>query len=211
MWDKIGVPSDENLLRAGNSCLLSVSGRHFLVQITEASEETIETSFPVRNYLVEGMSVDLEFHEDAGYLQCSTRVVRGPEDCEPGLVLRRPERLHWNVHRDANRIATDLTVQIRDAAHPRRYDASVLNLSAGGALIQTRAPLSVCAALELTLSLPGEPRHVLAAQVIHTGEPDTRVCGSGEHLFGVRFIDVSEGARQSINTYIAQRLMQDKC
>ncbi len=197
----------ESLIRPGNSCLLCATGRHFLVEILDITEDTIHTTFPVTDYLVTGMSIDLEFHEAEGYLECRTEVVQEPRAKGDGVILRRPAQSYWNAHRGSNRVPTDLTVQVRDLTHPRRYDAELINLSSGGALVQTRASLAIPARVEIALSLPGEPQHTVNGRVAHISEGQMGGV-SGMRRVGIRFVDLTSDSYESIVHYITHSLTQ---
>lgn len=188
---------EETIIKVGATCLLNATNRHFLVRILEVTDEAIRATFPVKDYLVSGMVIDLEFHREDGYFQCYTQVVKAPTDKGEGVLLDRPGESRWNAHRDSNRVETDLTVHVRDVAHPRCYDAHLVNISAGGALICTRAPLAIPAQVEMALSLPGEPQHTVIGRVVHMScdEAETR-------CFGIRFVDLAENAYDSILRFV---------
>jgi len=156
------------------------------------------------------MRVDLEFHREDGYIECQTYVLRAPKEKGDPAALEMPKRVYWNVHRGSNRIPTDLIVHVREDEHPRRYDADLLNVSTGGALIRTRAPLTVPETIETTLSLPGEQQYTVRGRVVHTdgtGVEDPRMSDS---TFGVQFVDLAEDVHQAILRYIAGVLADKK-
>jgi hypothetical protein len=47
----------DHLFVTGNRCLLLIMGQRFLVSIQKVTDNTIEVSFPVRDFPVEGMRV----------------------------------------------------------------------------------------------------------------------------------------------------------
>jgi Tfp pilus assembly protein PilZ len=198
-------PSQEAKLCKGNECLLNVAGRHFLVKILEVTVETVRVSFPARDYPVEGMCAYLEFHDDDGFYYHSSQVLKGPSAKGDGLALHRLSELKRSTHRRSFRVPTDLTVQVRDRAHVRKYNAALLNVSAGGALIQTEALFDFSTTIELTLSLPGEPTHLILSQVVHTSA-GTAKAAPGVHHFGVRFVNIDPDAEQSITRFVWKRL-----
>jgi len=204
------LSSKESPIQTGNSCLLCATDRHFLVEILDITDNAIYVSFPVKDFLVSGMSVVLEFHEADGYFECSTKVIQEPKERGDRAVLRWPEQSYWNAHRDSNRVATDLTVHVRDVSHPRRYDADLINVSTGGALVRTRAPLGVPDIIELTLSLPGEPLYYVKGRILHLGrsgcpgDPKLRI-------FGIQFVDLPVEAHDSIARYITEALVHGGC
>lgn len=193
-------------IQAGNRCLINVTGRHFLVEILDVGPDTIRVSFPGADYPIEGMRADIEFHDEAGFYYYSTEVLKGPTPQADGIVLLRPSQLRRSVHRSCCRVSTDLMVRAKDQVHVRRYDAVLVNISTGGALILTEAPFDFSTTVELTLSLPGEPSHTVLGQVVHVVDaPDN---ARGKQVFGIRFNDLEPEIELSLNRYIWRRLQE---
>jgi len=196
----------ENELRVGNRCLLHVVGDYFLVEILDVEKTWIRVSFPGKDYPVEGMQVTLDFHDVSGFNSYLSHVIKGP-DRRGGLTLARPVDSRRNRHRDSCRVPTDLTVQVKDQVHVRRYDAALIDLSGGGALIETDAPFDFSTTIEMQLSLPGEPRHLVVGQIVHVadtgrhGAPDRR-------MFGVRFVALAPDVVHSVTAYVWRRLRE---
>ena len=194
-------------LYTGNRCMLRVAGDHFLVKILDVEKSHIRVTFPGREYPIEGLQVMLEFHDEQGFNSYRSHIVRGPERAGGGLLLARPVDSRRTKYRDSCRVPTDLTVHVKDQVHVRRYDAALVNLSFGGALIVTPAQFDFASTVELTLSLPGEPRHHLIGQVIHaTGAPHKY--NPNDKTYGIRFIDLAPDAAESITRYIWNRLRE---
>ncbi len=202
--DKTGEPCE---LAEGLQCFLYVTERHFLVRVLALDSDTVSVTFPGKDYPVEGMRADMEFHDENGYCYYSTEVLRGPVVGAEGIVLRRPTEVKRSVHRSTCRIPTDLTVQVKDRSHVRRYNASLQNISAGGALIQSDAPFDFSTTVDMELSLPGESTHAIpckVAQIMPSGNPqDCHV-----RLLCLRFTELAADADLSITHYIWRRLQE---
>ncbi|HIJ64407.1 MAG TPA: PilZ domain-containing protein [Candidatus Hydrogenedentes bacterium] len=205
----VGSPdtaSAQKDLQKGNSCFLCFAGRHFLVKVLDVDEETVRVSFSGKDYPIEGVYVDLQFHDEEGFTCYHTIVVEGPGDGR-AILLKRPAEAVRNQHRDCCRVSTDLTVQVRDQIHMRKYDAALLNLSTSGAFLCTQAPFDFTTTVEMTLSLPGQPLHTVLAQVMHVADSlDHR--GDAERFLGVRFLETDALAGGPITKYIRQRLQE---
>lgn len=200
-----GTPRTE--LSKGSQCLLQVLGQHFLVDVLDVADETIRVSFPGHDYPVAGMQVSLEFHDAEGFNCYTSEVLTGPEAKTNSMVLRRPSAARRTHHRRSFRVPTDLTVQVKDQVHVRRYDAALLDLSSGGVLLDTVAPFDFSTTIEVTMSLPGETTHTVLGKIVHIGEsPDNP--GSGSKLLGVRFLSLSPQVINSITRYIWMRLRE---
>ncbi|MBM3289872.1 MAG: PilZ domain-containing protein [Candidatus Hydrogenedentes bacterium] len=194
-------------LYVGNRCMLRVAGEHFLVGILEVQKAHIRVTFPGREYPIEGLQVTVEFHDELGFNSYRTHVVRGPETAGGGLILARPVESRRTQYRDSCRVPTDLTVQVKDQVHVRRYDAALVNLSAGGALIVTPAQFDFSTTVEMQLSLPGEPRYTLIGQVVHATGAPTRY-NITDKTYGVRFVSLEPDAARSITRYVWARLRE---
>ncbi|GMU92349.1 MAG: hypothetical protein AMXMBFR4_14070 [Candidatus Hydrogenedentota bacterium] len=194
-------------LQKGNRCLLHVVNQYFLVEITDIGIDAIHVTFPGRDYPVEGMSVILDFHDESGFNSYRATVLNGPAKTGGGLLLSKPVELRRTLHRSSCRVPTDLTVQVKSRFQARRYDAALIDLSGGGALIETEAPFDFSTPVEIILSLPGEPQHVLNGQVVHIGSVN-RNSLHGKRIIGVRFLGTTPEATHSLGRYVWRRLRE---
>ena len=194
-------------LRPGDPCLFNVTGRHFLVRILEVDASRIRITFPGIDYPVDGMRANLEFHDETGFYYYSTEVVKGPSSDLQGVLLSRPAELKRSTHRSSCRVATDLTVRVKDQVHVRRYDAALINLSSGGALIQTEAPFDFSSTIEMTLSLPGETACTILGQIVHLIEAAPNAPESHQ-MVGIKFITLDPDIEKSLTRYIWRRLQE---
>ncbi len=195
-------------LQPGSHCLLRVMRRHFWVKIDAVYEDGVRTSFPATDYPVPGMQVEIELHEPEGYTSYVTDVLAGPAESGGGLLLKTPEEGVYHQHRGRIRVRTDLTVHLRDQVHIRQYTAPVLNISTGGALIQTDGPFYVGDTLEVYLSLPHETRHLILGNVAHVFDPDGK--GTQKPLIGLRFNDLDPSAEKALTRYVYHKLQESR-
>lgn len=195
-----------NRLKAGDHCLFHVMNRHFWVHIQAIDDEGIHITFPGSDYPIAGMGVELEVHEEDGFTAYESRVLKGPaEALGGGVVLNTPDCGHYHQHRGAIRVTTDLTVQLRDQVHVRQYTASLLNLSCGGALVRTDAPLELDTVVELNLSLPQEALNIVLAKVTHLSEVPQN---DSQRLLGLRFFNLDPSAHRAIGRYVYKRIQE---
>ena len=197
-------PAEETRLAKNVECLLNVMGRHFKVTVQSVEGESVRVSFPAKDYPMAGMGAVLEFHDDDGFTFYTTVVENGPPQ-EGAIVLRLKGDVQRSVHRDCFRAPTDLTVQLREQDHVRKYDASLVNISGGGGLIRTCAELDYTSMVEVTLSLPGEPTFVVHAHVVHVDDAPTHG-DSPARYFGLQFAGLEPDVEQAITQYMWDRL-----
>jgi len=193
-------------VRKGSECLLRVFDQRFMVEILEVSQDHIRVSFPASDYPVEGMTVDLEFHDKSGCNLYRSVVREGPKGKrKKELLLDRPTALGRAQHRDSCRVNTDLTVQVKDQVRTRRYDAALRDLSCGGALLETEAPFDFDTTVEMTLSLPGELAHTILGRVVHLTDSEQPRRGK-RRLVGIEFVGIEPHVAETVSRYIWNRL-----
>jgi c-di-GMP-binding flagellar brake protein YcgR len=194
-------------LQKGNSCLLTAMGQHFLVEVLDIGQERVRVSFPGSDYPVQGMMVDLEFHDKSGFNRYRAEIIAGPQETEDeGIVLSLPRAASRSQHRDSCRVPTDLTVQLKSAERPRWFTGSLLNISAGGALVETEATFGIGATAQLMLSLPGEPNRELVTEVVHVNDAVEKRRDDERHVVGLRFVSPDRTVAESLTRYIWKRL-----
>jgi len=194
-------------LSAGVECLLNVTGRHFLVKVLETTNDVFRVSFPGKDYPIGGMRGEVEFHDGDGFFYYPVQVVDGPIHKGSGITLQCIDGIKRNRHRDACRVPTDLTVQVRDESHPRRYNADLINISAGGAFIRTEAPFDFSTIAELAISLPGEATHEIRCQVVDM-LPGAENAHPAGNRYCLRFAAIEPEAERCITHYVWERLRQ---
>jgi len=127
-------------LSTGKECLINLMGQYFLSRILDVSDDRLTVTFPGADYPAPGMRLELQFHDDEGFNAYVSHVVVGPQHHAGRVVIERPTAMERVLHRQNCRVSTDLTVQVKEQNHIRKYDAALLNLSGGGALLETDAP-----------------------------------------------------------------------
>lgn len=194
-------------IAVGVNCLLTVTDRRFVVEIVEVRDDTIRITFPGIDYPIQGMLVDIEFHDHTGFSYYQTKVVQGPHKEGDGVILERPTDASRSQHRDSCRVPTDLVGQWKLERGGESYEARISNVSTGGAMIQSPGCFEVGMTLELALALPGEPDHILSAQILHAGGPKVEA-GEEIYTYGTRFTGYEPGAGRSVTRFIWGRLKE---
>ena len=190
----------------GNHALLVLMGQRYAVTILNVHPDSVRVTFPVRDFPIEGMYVNIEFHDELGYSTYESEVLDAPKGPGDGLLVRRPTEGQRTHHRASWRVAADIRVEIKGHVHPRRYDAPVINISAGGMLVRSDAPLNLNDNVDLSFDLPGEGPKTVLAEVMHVSVPE----GSqgGVPLLGLKFVSPEPALVASITKYIWRRLRQ---
>jgi len=188
----------------GAQCLLRVMDQQFWVRVTEVGEEAVRVSFPGHDYPLEGMTVELEVHEEDGYRIFKTRMTGRGANFDEGIILAFPMKQQQRVHRTTARVETNLPIEIKDTASTRKYSGVLTNLSQSGGQFITEGPFDFDSTIELALNLPGEPTHTLLGQVRHVDAER----GSGQRTIGIRFISPDAESTAAVERYIVRLLRE---
>lgn len=192
-------------LERGRECLVNLMGQHFLSRILDVSEDRITMSFPGVDYPASGMHLELQFHDEEGFNCYRSQVEAGPLEHPGKILIRRPTDMDRMQHRHTCRVSTDLTVQVKEEDHVRKYDAALTNLSGGGALLETDAPLDFNSNIEITLSIPRDKTRIIHGHVMHVERPQPPQ-NDGRLTVGVRFVKLDSETSKAITEYVWQRL-----
>jgi hypothetical protein len=196
----------DSLFVPGNRCLLLLMGQRYLVAIQKADDDSISVSFPIRDFPVEGMRVDLEFHDTEGYTRFESEVMVAPKDIGDFLVLRRPPEFLRTYHRGSWRVPVDFKASIKGHVHPRRLNVPVVNLSTGGMLFLSDAEVAVGDMIEALLPLDTLGKEPLTCQIIHRADPKQSLGGLVQ--VGCSFVSPDPTLIKGISDYILTRLKE---
>lgn len=198
--------NEDTLFVPGNRCLLLLMGQRYLVSIQQADENSVSVSFPIRDFPVEGMRVDLEFHDLEGYTRFESEVMVAPKALGDSLVLRRPPEVLRNYHRGSWRVPVDFKASVKGHVHPRRLSVPVINLSTGGMLLLTDAPLEVDDMLETKLPIPELEDEPFTCKVVHRADAAKSLGGLMQ--VGCSFVSPDPTSIKAISNYIMARLKE---
>jgi c-di-GMP-binding flagellar brake protein YcgR len=207
MTDEAVRNEDTPDLSKGRECLVFLMGQHFLGRILDASEDRLTLTFPGTDYPTPGMQLQLQFHDEEGFNSYLSLVVAGPQEHAGCVIVERPAAMERILHRQNCRVSTDLTVQIKEAELIRQYDAALLNLSGGGALLETDAPLDLNSSVEMTISIPLDTVRTIHGRVTHI-ERRVPPHDSCRFIVGVCFGKMDAATTRAIKEYVWQRLRE---
>lgn len=198
--------SQDHLFATGNRCLLLIMGQRFLVSIQRVTDNTIEVSFPVRDFPVEGMRVDLEFHDMEGFTRFESEVLTAPRAVGDYLVIRRPPAYVRNYHRGSWRVPVDFKAELKGHVHPRRIHVPVVNLSTGGILVLTDGEFELDDMLEAAIPIPDLDNEKMTCKVAHRASESHNVDGLVQ--MGCTFVSPDPSSIKAIAGYISRRLKE---
>ncbi len=191
--------------QVGNRCLLAVLDQTYLVGVLHLKDDSVRVSFPLHDFPLEGMLVDLEFHDDVGFTRYEATVIQPARAVGDGLLLTRPAEAPHHRHRRHWRVPGDFEVELKGHVHPRKYILPVLDLSSGGVMVQTNAPFEVGGAVDIRLLLPNLDKEILPAQVVYTAASEA---DPGQTRVGVEFVGPDPVIMREISKHIRRRLRE---
>lgn len=191
-------------IRAGNRGHVRVGGNRFSVEILDVRERIIRLQCEGPASLKDGAGVMLEFAcENVGVAAYYARVLTASPDAAHELVLLRSASLNREELRANLRIPTDIALVAQTNGLPQPISGRLLNISAGGAYIETSAPISRNGRSRITLQMTEDPALQIHGEIIHAGESEL---GSGTHRCGVRFSNVDPDSARAISWYVWSRV-----
>lgn len=193
-------------IRVGCECQLRVEKCLHIVEILGLGKNTIWVSFPNGDLPKPGTGVELELHDDAGFVRYYTRVTQSNSMPGGGVMLERAETASYMKRRREWRVPTDIPAKLKVIDDPTTYPAQVVDLSSEGARIETPAVLAPGEVVGIVLKLPrGRLSHKFTAQIIYH---DKKKKGK-QRAYGLRFLEVSRRARRSITIFLWNRIREE--
>jgi hypothetical protein len=186
-------------LERGKTVFLRFMGKRFLVEIESVADDTIAVSFGGSSYPIDGLGVELEFHDFEGVKTYHTQVVSGPREPGDSMILRRSAGLTRKHHRRGWRVPLETRTEIREPFQSDVHKGVVINVSSEGALIETTAPLEVGEAVELPLVLPKHHTYNVTGRVIRK---ESLALPGGLERYGLVFVDTPPKARKALTRFI---------
>jgi hypothetical protein len=193
--------NNEEQLRAGETFLLRVGREYFLSTIESVTERSVEVSVPSKDYPPTGTRVSMDFHDDDGCTVYRTDVTRGPSAKRSSARLRRPGPPRRITHREYTRVETDAPARFREMGTVAYHEGNLINVSAGGLLLETTHAHEFEKLLEIELKLPDSPPMTALGQIVHKAEQldEER---KPMLLYGCKFVKLDRQQRKALIQYV---------
>jgi c-di-GMP-binding flagellar brake protein YcgR len=191
----------EEQLRAGETFLLRAGREYFLSTIESVADRSLEVSVPSKDYPPPGMRVSMDFHDDDGCTIYRTEVIRGPGATKHSARLKRPGPPQRVTHREYTRVETNVPVRFREMGTVAYREGTVINVSAGGMLLQATHEHEFEKLLEIELELPDSPHIAVLGQIVHKAEQVDEE-GKPALLYGCKFVKLDRQQRKAIIQHV---------
>lgn len=192
-------------IRKGNRGYVRIGKDLVEAEILDVRDGIIRVHCDSPPALHDGAAVLLEFRceEPSGVAAYYARVLTASPDAVHEMVLLRSASLNREELRANLRVPTDIALSIHTNGHAQPLHGRLLNISAGGAYVETSSPLTLNGRSRVTLKMVDEPALQVHGEVIHAGESDT---GTGIHRCGVRFSNIEPENARAISWYVWSRV-----
>ena len=201
-----GVSSD---VAVGTQCLVKVTDRLFMVEITEVYDDAMRVTFPGYDYPIEGMILDLDFHDTDGIASYQAKVLEGPKKIGDGILLQKPVESRRMQHRDTARVPVRLDTKMAVKDSSEKHDAVIRNVSTTGAMIESLHLFERGALTDVSFEVPGvEAGEVsLVAEIMFVSKPEHTEAGD-RYTYGTRFEGYAPGSGWAVTQYVWARLKE---
>lgn len=197
---------NSQFLQAGREVTLCLPGRRVPSRILAVAQDTVGVTMDTEPFPDEGMGVSLEFATPQGACSFYTRVIIRPREPGGALILMRAPNISGAERRRTWRIPMSVPAPVRRIAAGRAESMLLVDISTGGALLETGIPLQLNEMLDICLALPEQEPHVVRARVVRAEAPAP--CSEGGLRFGVLFVEMAADARRELTHFMWERLLR---
>lgn len=132
------------------------------------------------------------------------------ERCKPNAIMTLPCNVQELLRKTQQFLAVSsrgsyrvlVSVRVDDKGQDTTFLCSSENISTTGILIETDRELSEGARVECSFFLRGKQQIVVSGEVVRVIRQASK---SGAHRYGIRFAQISAGAKASIEAFIARK------
>ncbi len=190
-------------LKTGAKGFLISQGNRIPIEVADYCGKAIHVVFPEGGMVGGTPWCMLEVEDEFGAAKYNAQVCAATYDVEDGMVLVRVPGIDRNGVREFARVPAQMTIALESplGAH---QDATLINVSSGGALIETDRDLPFNSEIVLHVDIPDSTAYKVIGQVVHV-EP---VLEDTPRRYGVRFVEVQRDFLRSLFGFIWKRLKQ---
>ena len=193
-------------IEKGRRAFLRHAGERVPVEIVAVAGDTVAVKLSEATSLQEGKGAQLECHDGCGVASYHTAVVATPRSPGDATILQRATSVTPRQRRRTWRVPLDTLTYVYKHGNPEVQEASTVNISVEGALIETDAALSRNDTIDMSLALPGYRPFPVRARVIRAEPADP--AQNRMQRFGVWFIELPPKARRPLTIFIWRQLLR---
>jgi len=186
----------DTYLDKGAKGYLSSGGVRVPIEIKDYCGKALQIAFMEEANVGASPWCYLEFEDDRGCARYNTQVCAATYDSHDGLVLVRVSGVDRKGVREFARVPTDMDVTLQ-SGHGAVFEADLINISSGGALVESDATFDERAEVVMRITVPQETAHKVIGQVVHI-EPGE----NGRTRYGIRFVEAQRDFMRALYHFI---------
>ncbi len=196
-------------IEEGGSAHIRYGGEKVTVKILAVAGDTVAVDFPDRaRKLKVGGGVDLELADSHGVASFHMQVIVDAGQLGDGMILQRTSSVTPRQRRKSWRVPVGVKTRVRRPGSSDVSVATIVNISAEGALIEVDENFDPMDMVEMELKLPSHKTRVALARVIRVEVPVSQGVSPG--CYGTVFYELSKEAKRSLTEFISQRLLETR-
>ena len=121
----------------GTKCSLRIDGRRYPAELVDARDRVLRMQCLEDGFDMRSRGIVVEFEGRGGNAAYFTRFLTAAPDDHKELILLRSANLNCDELRSFLRVPTEIAVTVTLEDSPAKFDARLLNISSGGALMES--------------------------------------------------------------------------
>lgn len=186
----------------GTKCSLRIDGRRYPAELVDARDRVLRMQCLEDGFDMQSRGVVVEFEGNGGNAAYFTRFLTAAPDDHTELILLRSANLNCDELRSFLRVPTEIPVSATLEGSPAKFDARLINISSGGALMESDKLPELEYGEKLQLQIVDDPGISVQGELIHfsNGKPSSNL------RVGVRFIDVDDANVRALTWFVWKRV-----
>ncbi|MCC6154278.1 MAG: PilZ domain-containing protein [Candidatus Hydrogenedentes bacterium] len=181
---------------------MRIDGKRYPAELVDSRDRVLRMQCLEDGFDMQSRGIVVEFEGSGGKAAYFTRFLTAAPDDHTELILLRSANLNCDELRSFLRVPTEIAVTVTLEDSPAKFDAKLLNISSGGALIESDSLPELEYGEKLQLQIVDDPRISARSELMHfsNGKPSSNV------RVGVRFIDVDDASVRALTWFVWKRV-----
>lgn len=186
----------------GAKCALRIDGRRYPAEVVDVRERVLRLRCLEDGFDIQARGIVVEFDGPKGTAAYFTRYLTSAPDSHTELVLLRSASLNCDELRSFLRVPTEIGVVVTLSDSAARFQAQLLNISSGGALIESDSLPEVEYGERLRLEIAEDPAISVSGDLVHFSNGKA----ASRPRFGVRFVDMDNESVRALTWFVWKRV-----
>ena len=186
----------------GTKCSLRIDGRRYPAELVDARDRVLRMQCLEDGFDMRSRGIVVEFEGRGGNAAYFTRFLTAAPDDHKELILLRSANLNCDELRSFLRVPTEIAVTVTLEDSPAKFDARLLNISSGGALMESEMLPELEYGEKLQMQIVDDPGISVQSELIHFSNGKS----SSSIRVGVRFIDVDDASVRALTWFVWKRV-----